>query len=683
MSITHRITPSSPVGTLSGVGERQSQLLRRLGIVTVGDLISHQPRRWEDFSQITPIAELSPGRATLKARILEAKGRYLGHRGLHLTEALAQDESGAVRLIWFNQPYRATAIKSDSWYYVSGTYDFKYRHLQMVNPSLELVEGETSKLGLVRPVYPTTAGLKTVQLRRMMLAAKEQIAALKETLPGWLAKEAALPPLAETCLRLHFPASTEEALAAESELYFRRLISFSLSSQLLKAQRQARAAQPIEVRHQIAWDVAAELDFQLTPGQRQIITQILDELASGDHNLNRLVQGDVSSGKTLIAGLIALAVVKAGGQVAFLAPTQILARQHFQSLREIYHPQLDETQMALLTADLKPAERRRLSERLASGDCRLVIGTHALLSEGIRFKNLALAVVDEQHRFGVEQRLKLLEKAADGRANILTLSATPIPRSLALVLCADLDISILSEKPPGRPKIETSIIPLAERRRLRSIFQNCSPRNQLYIICPAIEDAETEDSLVKVEGLLKSLAPDLKYGLLHARLAAEAKERIMVDFLNGSLEALLATSIVGAGLDIPNANTVVIMSPERFGLAQLHQMRGRVGRGQAPGLCYLCPFSDQPPSERLRALLGCDDGFELSELDLRLRGPGTLYGLRQSGLDSLFGRGQLDQRTVEKALGLARSFIERGEQLERYPGLAAEIARQQQLTHLN
>ena len=683
MSASHKIAPSSPVTALAGVGERQAQLFRRLGIETVGDLVNHQPRRWEDFSQITPVAELGPGRATIKARISEAKGRYLGYRGLHLTEALAQDETGATRLIWFNQPYRAAGIKSDSLYYISGVYDLKYRHLQMVNPSLELVEGETSKLGLVRPVYPTTAGLKSLQLRRAMLAAKEQVAALREALPAWLVEEAGLPALADTYLRLHFPASLEEARAAENELYFRKLISLSLSSQLLKAQRRNGRARPVELGRQAVQTAVAGLDFELMPAQRRITDQILDELAAGKQNLNRLIQGDVGSGKTLIAALVALAVVEAGGQVALLAPTQLLARQHFRSLAEIYGQRLAGERLALLTADLKPAGRRQLSDRLADGSCALAVGTHALLSQGTRFKNLCLAIIDEQHRFGVEQRLKLLDKAAAGRANILTLSATPIPRSLALVLCADLDISVLGEKPSGRLKVETSIIPLAERRRLGPIFKDRTPSNQLYVICPAIEEAGAEDSLAKVEALVKSLAPQLKYGLLHARLTAEAKEKIMADFLQGSLEALLATSIVGAGLDIPDANTVVIMSPERFGLAQLHQMRGRVGRSRRPGFCYLCPFSDQPPSDRLRALMEHDDGFELSELDLHLRGPGTLYGFRQSGLDPLFGQGRLDSRKVEKALGLARSFIERGEELGRYPQLASEIARQQQLTHLN
>ena len=673
----------SPVAHLPGVGPRQCELLARLEIVTVGDLLRHRPRRWDDFSQVTPVADLQPGRVTLKARILEAKGRYLGRRGLHLTEALIQDETGATRAIWFNQPYRAGSLKIGEWYYLAGIYEFRYRHLQILNPSVELVEGDGPKLGLVRAAYPTTTGLRNVQLQRALLAAKEQLSALKEDLPSWLVAEAGLAPLFETYRRLHFPASIEEAFQAESELDFRWLISLSLSSQLLKVQREARPARPVPACLEAVEAVIAGLDFKLTGQQEMISRQIIEELASSATNLNRLIQGDVGSGKTLIAALVALSVVESGSQVAFLAPTQILARQHFENLKAIYRGRLDESALALLMADLKAPERRRLGDELASGRIRLIIGTHALLSEAVKFQNLALAIIDEQHRFGVEQRLKLLAKAAVGQANILTLSATPIPRSLALVLYADLDISSLTEKPPNRRQVETTIIPLKNRARLAEIISQRSPQNQIYVVCPAIEDADIEDSLAKTEALVRNLVPDLKYGILHARLKAEEKEKVMASFLAGELEALLATSIVGAGLDITNANTVIIMSPERFGLAQLHQIRGRVGRGEAQGCCYLCPFSDQPPSERLQALLVCDDGFELSETDLRLRGPGTIYGVRQSGADPLLGQAILNSQRVDKAFSLAQRFIEKGEDLKDYPRLQAEISKLQRVTHLN
>ena len=683
MASIPNITLASPVAVLPGIGSRQSELLAKLSIATVEDLIRYRPRRWDDFSQVVQIADLSPGRVILKAQILEAKGRYLGRRGLHLTEALACDETGAVRIVWFNQPYRARSLKINAWYYLTGLYDFKYRYLQLLNPSTELVEGEDPKLGLVRAVYPTTTGLKNAQLQHAILALKPHIGLLKESLPAWLLAKAGLPPLAESCFKLHFPKNLEETLLAESELNLRRLIALSISSQLLKAQRKTQKARPIAACKEPLEQVVAALDFELMPQQQTITAEILNELETSGTNLNRLIQGDVGAGKTLIAALVALSVVKSGFQVAFLAPTQILARQHFQTLKETFKIHLAAPELALLTADLKPAERRRLSQELADGRIRLIIGTHALLSESVKFQNLALIIIDEQHRFGVEQRLKLLQKADQGRANILTLSATPIPRSLALVLYADLDISLLKESPPNRLQVKTSIIALKERSRLQEILKKRSQQNQIYVVCPAIEDVEIEDSLAKTEVLIKNLVPNLKYGILHARLPAAKKEQIMNSFLQGSLEVLLATSIVGAGLDIPNANTIIIMSPERFGLAQLHQMRGRVGRSDSQGYCYLCPFSDQRPSGRLQALLASHDGFELSEIDLQIRGPGTLHGLRQSGLDSLLGQGLLKQAVIEQALTLAQEFIEKGEDLKRYPKLKEEIARHQMLTHLN
>ena len=305
-------------------------------------------------------------------------------------------------------------------------------------------------------------------------------------------------------------------------------------------------------------------------------------------------------------------------------------------------------------------------------------------SEGVKFKNLALVIIDEQHRFGVEQRLKLLHKARPDLANILTLSATPIPRSLALVLYADLDISLLTEKPPGRQSVKTSIIPLKERTpRLKEILKTKADDNQIYIVCPAIDDLEIEDSLAKTKAYIDNLYTGLKSAFLHAQLPNEEKEKIMTDFQAGKHEVLFSTSIIGAGLDIPSANTVIIMSPERFGLAQLHQLRGRVGRSRRQGYCYLCPLSDQPPSERLQALMNCQSGFELSEIDLKLRGPGTVYGLRQSGVSALFESGLVSPQSVEMAASLAMEFIRRSEDLNKFKAFKKIIGNYQKITHLN
>ena len=338
----------------------------------------------------------------------------------------------------------------------------------------------------------------------------------------------------------------------------------------------------------------------------------------------------------------------------------------------------------LLTSALPAAEQKGIRQRIAAGETNVVVGTHSLLSDAVKFNRLGLAVIDEQHRFGVEQRLKLLQKAEPELANILTLSATPIPRSLALVLYADLDISLLTEKPPGRRPVETEVIPLNQRpNRLRDIIKTRGADNQLFIVCPAIDDPEEADSLAKTETLIKSLAPDLRYGVLHADLPTEEKERVLAAFQARELEALLSTSIIEAGLNIPGANTIIIMSPDKFGLAQLHQLRGRVGRSERQGRCYICPFSDQSPSERLQALLEHQSGFKLSEIDLQLRGPGTLYGIRQSGPSAVLDGLPISPKTVRLAAELAEAFIDRAENLSHYPALKAAADKYQRLTHLN
>ncbi|MYB39715.1 ATP-dependent DNA helicase RecG [Candidatus Saccharibacteria bacterium] len=680
-NVTEELNLDTAIRYLKGVGEKQAELFAKLDIATIGDLIRHRPRRWDDFSKVSQIADLSPGKVTVKARILEAKGRYTGYRGMHLTEALAEDGSGGLRLVWFNQPYRAASLQTGRQYYLSGLYDLRYRRLQMINPTAMPAEEELPQL--VQAVYPTTAGLRNAQIRRALAQARSLLPKIKEPLPAWLAAAGDLRPLAETYDRLHFPPALEAAEAAAAQLGLRELVALSLSSRLLRLQRQRQSAAPIAFKREAVEELVGGLDFELTSQQKRIIGAVLKEMAAPKTPLNRLVQGDVGAGKTLIAAAVAFNVMENGYQAAFLAPTQILARQHFDNLRRLYGRR-GEGRVELLSSASSAAEQNRVRRRLAEGQTSLVVGTHSLLSDSVKFDRLALAVIDEQHRFGVKQRLKLLQKAEPELANILTLSATPIPRSLALVLYADLDISLLTEKPPGRLEVETAIVPLGERAaRLREVIKTRSAANQLFIVCPAIEDPEAEDSLAKTQALIKNLAPDLKFGVLHARLKTEEKERVLKAFQRNELEALLSTSIIEAGLDIPGANTVIIMSPEKFGLAQLHQLRGRVGRSRQQGYCYLCPFSDQKPSERLQALLEHRSGFKLSEIDLRLRGPGTLHGLRQSGPSAVLEGLPISPRTVRLAAELAETFIERGEDLADFPALAAAVADYQQVTHLN
>ena len=378
MNDAKKITLDTEICFLKGVGEKRAELFAKLGISTIADLLSHKPRRFDDFSKISQIAELNPGRVTVKARILEIKGRYLGYRGLHLTEALVGDETGYLRVVWFNQPYRINSFKSEGLYYLSGLYDLKYKHLQLINPSVEAIDKEEGNLNLIKPIYPTTLGLKSLQIQKAIFQAKPFLENIKENLPAWMVEKANLPTLPTSYEKLHFPQTIEEAEEALAEFSLRELIALSLSSQLLKLQRQSQKSTPMSFKKEAFKSLVESLPFALTDQQNQITLDILKEMSQKDITLNRLIQGDVGAGKTVIAALIAFNAVKNGYQVAFLAPTHILARQHFQNLREIYQDSFKSSAMEVFTSALPTKDRTAILKRIEIGETQLIIGTHAL-----------------------------------------------------------------------------------------------------------------------------------------------------------------------------------------------------------------------------------------------------------------------------------------------------------------
>ena len=659
--------------------------LQKLGLKTCADLLTYTPRRFEDYSKVTEIKDLKPGRVMIKGAIIEAKGRYLGYRGLHLTEALAQDDSGQVRLIWFNQPYRASSLKLGELYYLYGQYDLKYRHLQLINPSTYLADSHlfSEDSDFIKPIYGATKGLKSDQIQKLIQRILPVIEKVEEVFPQWLLEKAQLSPLKQILGHLHFPPSMEAAQTALRQTALRELIVISLSSQLLKTQLRDQKAQKIVYHRSEIQKVIKQLPFALTKDQKRITKEILNELEAGQKPLNHLVQGDVGAGKTLIALLIAFNVILDGHQVVFLAPTQILVQQHYRTVLQILKDFLAPEEVAILMAKQPAKERKRILEGLKSGQIKLIIGTQALLFSKIKFKKLALTIIDEQHRFGVHQRLKLLHKTRAQFSHILTLSATPIPRSLALVLYAELNISLLKDMPPGRQPVATSVIPLKERPiRLQAILKTASSKNKIYIVCPVIEENDKSDSLAEIEVYLQKIQANLKLVVLHGRQESATKEQIVAEFTGGQYDVLLSTSVIEAGLDISSANTIIIMSPERFGLAQLHQLRGRVGRRREQAYCYLCPLSNDAPSDRLQALLDHENGFILSELDLKLRGPGTLYGLKQSGLPEISKISLLDAPLIKLATDLACQFVAR-EDINNFKKLHKLTQKYQEVTHLN
>ncbi len=684
MSYTVRMKPTDTVVELKGVGEELARKFVVLGIKTAGDLIEYYPRRYEDYSVIAPIAKLKPGQVTIKARIKQARGRY-ARRGLHITEAVASDDSGSVRLVWFNQPYRERALKSGAEYYLSGQFELSYQHLSIMNPSVELVSEFPVNTARILPVYRETKGLTSKQIRKVGRELVPIIEALPETLPAWLIKEYWLMPRAEATLTMHFPASTEALDDAKRRLGFEEVFALSLASLLNKRENQSENSLEIPFNEKLAKNFVGHLPFKLTDAQRRVVWQIYQDMQKSQP-MNRLVEGDVGSGKTVVAVMAALMVMEQNFQVAFMAPTELLARQHAETIYNLLAPLGFSGQVTLLVGSLKPADKKRAHAAIAASQARLIIGTHALIAEKVDMHKLALVIIDEQHRFGVEQRKKLMAKAGH-MPHVLSLTATPIPRSLALTLYGELDVSILDAKPAGRTPIITEICSPNSRAQLyANIDKKLATGQQMFVVCPLISQSDTLDgsSVEKVyEILRKGPFKHRRIGLLHGQLRPDDKNAVMQQFVDRELDILVSTTVIEVGVDVPNATMMLIENAERFGLAQIHQLRGRVGRGEQPGFCYLMTGDSKAPGQRLRALQTVGDGFKLAELDLQLRGPGAIYGSFQHGQLDLRVARLTDIKLITQARAAAHDFIDRQENLLKYQDLRLQVTRLRAVTNLN
>ena len=661
----------------------------RLGIETIGDLLLHCPSRYDDFTAISPIADLRPGLVTIRATVSQATGRYTRFRGLHVTEALATDASGSLRVVWYNQPYRARQFKTAQEYYLSGQYRLQNRRLVLLSPNSLQATDELEPADLIRPVYPTTAGLSQLQIRRHLRRLRDGLAGLAEPWPSWLVSQGKFLAYSSLLADIHFPAGSVVAEAAQRELGRRQMLAVALASTLLR-QNFSRQQFPAVKLDQVEIKAAAgRLEFQLTDEQSQILDQLASQLSAARAPLNCLLHGDVGSGKTIIASLLAQQVIAGGGQVALLAPTEILADQHYQTLSQTLALTCPGSapRLGRLAGRLPAAETRAFRQELAEGKIQLAVGTHSLLGKGIEFANLQLVVIDEQHRFGVSQRQQLLNQAGK-TPHCLTLSATPIPRSLALVLYGELDIYRLRGKPPGRQPIRTEIVPHNQRTELwQKVLAGANAANQVYVVCPAVTSEAVGDTVEQTAKTVGQFLPAEAFAVLHGQLKTAAKLDRARAFREGQFSVLVATSMVEAGLDNPNVVTIIILSPERFGLAQLHQLRGRIGRGDKPGVCYLAPAGNDKGGERLLAVQENDDGFALSELDLKLRGPGLLYGTQQWGRLKLNQAPLLEPEVVDQVRRLAElaaGKIQANQlDLADYPGLKRAVETAQSVVHLN
>jgi ATP-dependent DNA helicase RecG len=678
------MTLKSPLRELSGVGDAQAQKFAVLGLKTAQDLLDYYPRRYEDYSALTPTNKLRPGIVTIEAVIKQAAGRYV-RRGMHITEAVASDESGSVRLIWFNQSYRASSLKSGQRYFISGQYELSRQRFVIMNPSIERVSDFPVNTARILAVYRETKGLTSRQIRLAMQQVLTLTKALPETLPDWLLNEHKFMGRGEAITALHSPVTTQQIADAKRRLGFEEIFCLSLASLLNKQENQLEKALAIKFDVQLAKDFVKHLPFVLTDDQKRAVWQIYQDMKL-PRPMNRLVEGDVGSGKTAVATMAALMVLAKGKQVALMAPTELLARQHAETIYKLLEPLGMESKVALLVGGLSPAQKVKAKHAIASGHAGFLIGTQALIQDQVDMHDLALIIIDEQHRFGVEQRKRLMAKAGH-MPHVLSLSATPIPRSLALTLYGEMDISILAEKPSGRLPIITEIVSPNSRKQLyASIDGKIAAGRQMFVVCPLITEStnsETNSAETVYKQLSKHEFKHRRIGLLHGKLKTGEKLDIMERFVSHELDILVATTVIEVGVDVPNASIMMIENPERFGLAQLHQLRGRVGRDQEQGHCYLVLSDSQPPNRRLRALTTSQDGFKLAELDLSLRGPGAVYGTAQHGALDLRLAPISDTRLITLARRSAEQFLGRKEDLLHYKHLAITVNRLRAVTNLN
>ena len=682
--MTQTLTLASPLSQLKGVGEQLAGKFAGLGLQTVADLIDYYPRRYDDYSAVVPVAKLKPGPVTIKAVIKQAKGRYV-RRGLHITEAIASDDTSSVRLVWFNQPYRAAALKPDHEYYISGTYELSYRRFSIMNPAMELVSDFPVNTARIVPIYRETKGLTSRQIRLAMAQAVPLIMNLPESLPAWLIKERQLTSYAEALFNLHFPDSSEALTIARQRLAFEEVFDLILASLYNKYELIQEKAPAVPFEPEVPQAFIKQLPYKLTDGQRAAAWQIYQDM-SKTQPMNRLLEGDVGSGKTVVATMAALMVLYHGHQVALMAPTELLARQHADTLQKLLSGTPYAKTIGLLVGSLKLAQKTALRERIKAGDCRFVVGTQALIQESVDMHNLELVIIDEQHRFGVDQRKKLQSKAGH-MPHVLSLTATPIPRSLALTLYGEMDISILSQKPAGRQPIITEICSPNSRAQLYTkIDEQLEQGRQMFVVCPLITESDVL-AVASAEAVYDKLRQtDFKHrriGLLHGQQKAADKTDTMAKFVNHELDILVSTTVIEVGVDVPNATVMLIEGADRFGLAQIHQLRGRVGRSDCQGYCYLMMSDSSAPGRRLKALERSSDGFKLAELDLELRGPGAIYGTMQHGQLDLRIAKLSDVHEIAAARLAAQQFIDRQEKLSQYPALERKVNQLRSVTNLN
>ena len=649
---------TDPITILKGVGPARARQFAALNIFTLGDLICHFPRGYEDRTKLVTIDALEVDEpACFRAMVMNTPRTNHIRKGLDLTKVQVADHTGRLTLTFFNSRFACEHLAYGKEYIFYGAVSGDYLGYNMTNPVFEAPDSSALTTRRVLPIYPLTAGLNNAAVLRAVRQALSICDPPKEILPEELRQRFGILGADRAYRAIHEPKSLEEAEQARKRMIFEEFFLFSAGLSLMRQTRAGKKTQAY--RDTELTDFYRSLPFALTNAQNRAIGEILADFRRGVP-MNRLLQGDVGSGKTMVAAAAAFCAARNGFQTALMAPTEILAEQHYASLEKLFSPL--GIRVGLLTGSRTPKQKREIREALASGEIQVAVGTHALLTDATVFKNLGLVIADEQHRFGVAQRSRLAAKGAD--PHLLVMSATPIPRTLSLILYGDLEVSVLDELPPGREQVETFLVGESYRPRINAfIRKQAAEGHQSFVVCPAVEESEelgVKAAAAWAETLRSTVFPDLRVSLLHGQMKGSEKEQTMAAFARGEADVLVATTVIEVGVDVPNATLMVVEDADRFGLSQLHQLRGRVGRGQAKSYCILVTHNRNAETlGRLKALCKTNDGFRIAEEDLRLRGPGDFFGSRQSGLPAFrVADLSMDLGTLRQAQEASAQWIE-------------------------
>lgn len=694
------LTFDTQLKSLPRIQKKYLSKLKKLGIETVRDLLYHRPFRYDDFSAVVPMADLSVGmNVTVIGTVTQSDTQRTWKRKMTVTNVTIQDDSGSVRAVWFNQPFVGDQLTEGKIVRMSGKISADKNGLYLSNPAYERGARTPTNTGRLVPVYAETAGLSSRWLRWQIQMILEKIDDLPESLPEDVREKYNLPDITTALHDIHFPDDEQSAQNANRRFTFEEILVMQCKLALLKAHAKKEHAIAIPFDEKRIKNFVSSLPFTLTDAQRKSSFQIIRDLEK-DTPMNRLLNGDVGSGKTAVAAIAALHTSAANHQIAILAPTEILARQHFETLTALFGD--EDLTCALLTgayklygehpALIKKTTRPKILSLIKDGTIDIIIGTHALIQDDVHFSDLALVIVDEQHRFGVKQRAALQQNTGqidDGQPtcvpHFLTMTATPIPRTLTMAICGNLDVSVLDEMPVGRKPIITKVVAKAKRPTAYAFIKKQIAKGfQAYVIIPFVEESKAmthvKAAIAEHKILQEEVFPELSVGILHGKLKAKEKEAVMHDFKEKKCDILVATAVVEVGIDVPNATIMIIENAERFGLSQLHQFRGRIGRSAHQSYCFL--FSDSYGNKRLHALEESSDGFAIAEKDLALRGPGQFFGTQQSGMTDIMTENITNIKLISAARDTAQEILTDDPSLKKYSGLTQALAHFDKNVHL-